>query len=344
MSHLEEEICLDDPLHIQRLIGSAIFRMRHTGTCLPINVRALNDNSLNLLEKHGCVKFCQWEPSPPPREQDCESLTFKTTAFDSVLPIADMKASQNRNIIIDLDSELQHIKTQAAYQNKQLSAKDKQTGEHSRGGSTAKIKNMNQELPINKVYDRAKEHGYETTLLDTSQRSSTTNSQESRGEQHECLWWLPVDHYLGTTLDIGTLLVILLSVASFAAESLPTFRFKESGEERTDYHPTFFVIESSCIAWFTVEYIMRLIAAENRLRVWMWQPLNIVDLIAIVPYYISLGLRNSSISSLAIIRVLRLLRVARLFKLARHSVGLKVSLLCISVQVKYKFVNVIALM
>ena len=57
--------------------------------------------------------------------------------------------------------------------------------------------------------------------------------------------------------------------------------------------------------------------------------LNIIDLIAILPYYIILGLSaggngKDSGSSVAFFRILRLVRVFRIFKLSRHYRGLKI--------------------
>lgn len=62
--------------------------------------------------------------------------------------------------------------------------------------------------------------------------------------------------------------------------------------------------------------------------------MNIIDLVAIAPYFITLASDLSSTSddgdqsnkgmSLAILRVIRLVRVFRIFKLSRHSKGLQI--------------------
>jgi len=62
--------------------------------------------------------------------------------------------------------------------------------------------------------------------------------------------------------------------------------------------------------------------------------MNIIDLVAIVPYYVTLGAvlvdaeqsagGSSHAMSLAILRVVRLVRVFRIFKLSRHSKGLQI--------------------
>jgi len=86
-----------------------------------------------------------------------------------------------------------------------------------------------------------------------------------------------------------------------------------------------------CTAWFTLEVIIRFISCPSKLHFWR-DFKNIVDLTAIVPYYVTLfnvlstmscaGAKSSA--SLAFLRVIRLIRV---FKLTKHSVGLQVLIL-----------------
>jgi hypothetical protein len=121
------------------------------------------------------------------------------------------------------------------------------------------------------------------------------------------------------------MVVILISIFAFVLETIPRYRLDANGEERTDSHPTFAVIEIFCIGWFTVEYVMRLYAAKGWRLKWLRQPLNIIDLVAILPYYISLTLSSGAVgSAFVIVRILRLIRVTRLFKFSRHSYALRV--------------------
>ena len=151
-----------------------------------------------------------------------------------------------------------------------------------------------------------------------------TNAEEEGPQKSDCIWWLDADHPIARFFELATMVVIIISIFGFVLETIPEYRLDENGEERTDNHPVFFVMESCCIAWFTVEYCMRLYAAKGWRWKWSRQPLNVVDLVAILPYYIALGLDNSGASSVAVIRVLRLTRVTRLFKFSRHSQGLRV--------------------
>lgn len=141
----------------------------------------------------------------------------------------------------------------------------------------------------------------------------------------DCIWWLSSSHPISNFFEVATMVVILISIFAFVLETIPRYRFDANGEERTDSHPTFAVIEFFCIGWFTVEYLMRLYAAKGWRQKWLRQPLNIIDLVAILPFYISLGLSSGAVgSAFVIVRILRLVRVSRLFKFSRHSQALRV--------------------
>lgn len=159
------------------------------------------------------------------------------------------------------------------------------------------------------------------------------------------LWQLfefPDTSFLARIVSLFSMSVILLSIVMFCIETLPEFKEEQyktyirngttvvtsevtGYKTRKAYEPVFFVTESACIAWFTVEYIIRLIASPRKFQ-FLHQPLNMIDLVAIIPFYITLILKqtDTELSSLSILRVLRLVRVFRIFKLSRYSKGLKI--------------------
>jgi hypothetical protein len=71
-----------------------------------------------------------------------------------------------------------------------------------------------------------------------------------------------------------------------------------------------------CIAFFTLEAVLRMLCCPD-LGNYLSDAANIVDLCAIVPFYLELGL--SGIPGLAVLRVVRLVRVLRIFKVRRRS-------------------------
>eukprot|EP00048_Salpingoeca_helianthica_P005587 m.89349 g.89349 ORF g.89349 m.89349 type:complete len:569 (+) comp13655_c0_seq3:234-1940(+) len=142
---------------------------------------------------------------------------------------------------------------------------------------------------------------------------------------------------LNITFAILTLSFILLSVGAFVIATLPEYRRCEVCDPTQadtnwltcpktkvdcDGPNSFFIIETVCVAWFTFELILRFICCPDRFQFWR-DPLNIIDVLAILPYYVSLGL-TSAAGNIAIIRILRLLRVLRIFKLARHFAVLRI--------------------
>jgi len=98
----------------------------------------------------------------------------------------------------------------------------------------------------------------------------------------------------------------------------------------------FYIIETVCIAIFTVEYLVRLMTSYTEVHLggsllqrtfkYAALPLNIIDVLAVVPYYLQLATGEVRDS----LRMLRLARVLRLFKLTKHHKGIR---LCIDAMV-----------
>jgi len=98
--------------------------------------------------------------------------------------------------------------------------------------------------------------------------------------------------------------LIVLSLVSFAFESLPTLASEVRGFLRG--------FEIVTILIFTTEYIARLLLCRPR-KAYAFSFFGIVDLLAILPFYLATGIDMRSI------RAFRLLRLFRLLKLARYS-------------------------
>lgn len=54
-------------------------------------------------------------------------------------------------------------------------------------------------------------------------------------------------------------------------------------------HPAFGYMETICIMWFTVEYLLRFAVSPTKCK-FVCGLMNLVDLIAIVPFFLELGL------------------------------------------------------
>jgi voltage-gated potassium channel len=102
--------------------------------------------------------------------------------------------------------------------------------------------------------------------------------------------------------------LIVLSLASFAFETLPSLSPK--------WHRILMGFEIFSVAVFTLEYLLRLLYCNPRLS-YAFSFYGIVDLIAILPFYLSTGLDLRSL------RAFRLLRLFRLLKLVRYSAAVQ---------------------
>lgn len=100
-----------------------------------------------------------------------------------------------------------------------------------------------------------------------------------------------------------------------------------------------FIVETVCVAWFSLEFVLRFLQARSKLE-FLRGPLNIIDAMAILPYYVSLAVdedeeetgidqeRSSTgkgyLDKLGLVlRMLRALRILYVMRLARHSLGLQ---------------------
>jgi len=78
-----------------------------------------------------------------------------------------------------------------------------------------------------------------------------------------------------------------------------------------------FCLDTACVMIFTSEYLLRLYAAPARCR-YLRSVMSIIDVVAILPYYIGLGITDNKDLSGAFV-TLRVFRVFRIFKFSRHS-------------------------
>uniref|UniRef100_A0A8C2WLS8 A-type voltage-gated potassium channel KCND1 n=1 Tax=Cyclopterus lumpus TaxID=8103 RepID=A0A8C2WLS8_CYCLU len=84
----------------------------------------------------------------------------------------------------------------------------------------------------------------------------------------------------------------------------------------------FFCLDTACVLIFTAEYLLRLLVAPSRGR-FVRSVMSVIDVVAIMPYYIGLGMADDEDVSGAFV-TLRVFRVFRIFKFSRHSAGLRI--------------------
>lgn len=108
-------------------------------------------------------------------------------------------------------------------------------------------------------------------------------------------------------LDLTIQVLIVLSLVSFSIETLP-------GLSLATYE-LLNKIEIIITLIFTIEYICRVAYADKKLS-YIFSFYGIIDLLAIIPFYLSWAV------SVQTLRVLRLMRVFRILKLARYNTAI----------------------
>ncbi|XP_023328907.1 potassium voltage-gated channel protein Shab [Eurytemora carolleeae] len=203
-------------------------------------------------------------------------------------------------------------------------------------------------------YTGTKEHVVEE-VKKNSKVNTTVVDQEYFGEgpcarYQKCLWDLmekPNSSIFAKILSLFSISLVLISTVGMCLNTMP--EFKHEVDDQVVDNAYFALIEAVCIAWFTLEYFLRLAGAPNKWH-FLKGPMNVIDVLAILPYYLSLifveednlGLvlvlpGNSTTTTTPepesnetefedmsrVIQVFRIARIMRIFKLARSSTGLQ---------------------
>ncbi|MCA9077416.1 MAG: ion transporter [Planctomycetaceae bacterium] len=116
------------------------------------------------------------------------------------------------------------------------------------------------------------------------------------------------DTTAGRVFDLSIQALIVLSLITFSIETLPDLSPVTQKWLRW--------IEVGTVFIFTLEYIARFIVAERKVA-FVTSFFGVIDLLSILPFYISTGVDLRSI------RAFRMLRLFRIFKLVRYSKAIR---------------------
>jgi hypothetical protein len=140
--------------------------------------------------------------------------------------------------------------------------------------------------------------------------------------------------FTSMTVVIISTLTFVLSTMPELAEEIDVVLFDnetESGEVVQERWETGIqalrFVDTITMWFFTLEYIVRFTCAPRKWRFFK-APLNVVDLLAILPYFVSFvmeELKDTQVIGRAgkVIRLIRVMRILRVFKLVRHFTGLQ---------------------
>jgi hypothetical protein len=131
------------------------------------------------------------------------------------------------------------------------------------------------------------------------------------------IWLLlddPTSSITARLVSLIIVLVILLSTVSFCVETVQGIHNR--------YDSIFRGLEMWCVLFFTAEFFLRITCTPSP-RTFFLNTLNVVDLLAITPFYIEALVEASTTAdagstSSAMLRAVRLIRVFRLLKVGRY--------------------------
>jgi voltage-gated potassium channel len=112
------------------------------------------------------------------------------------------------------------------------------------------------------------------------------------------------ENRIGRIVSIGIQVLILISVVTFSMETIPDLKPETRAILRS--------IELFSVIIFTIEYVIRIYIANRKLK-FVFSFFGIIDFLAILPFYLAIGVDLRSL------RALRFLRLFRILKLVRYN-------------------------
>lgn len=192
-------------------------------------------------------------------------------------------------------------------------------------------------------YEKMKEIVLEELEIEASKLEKDVEDDFGDGKlafYQKCIWDLmekPDTSRTAKVISFISFVFVVVSTIGMTLNTLPSIQATDLKGTRLD-NPKLALVESVCICWFTVEYTLRLAGAPRKIQ-FLLDGMNIVDLLAILPYYVALFLtlhhsedgQDDPVNHEAddssgfddVLQIFRIFKLARILKLARHSTGLQ---------------------
>ena len=110
------------------------------------------------------------------------------------------------------------------------------------------------------------------------------------------------DSFLSKLFDIIIQVLVIFSIITFSIDTIPDLSITTK-----EFLNTF---EIFSIVIFTIEYIMRIYTADNKVS-YIFSFYGIIDLLAIIPFYLAFFIDLSSVKAFKLFRLFRLLKIIK---------------------------------
>ena len=121
------------------------------------------------------------------------------------------------------------------------------------------------------------------------------------------------DTKAGRAFDVAIQVLIVFSLVTFSLDTLPDLAPGERAVLRQ--------LEFATVMIFTAEYLLRILVASNRPK-FVFSFFGIIDLIAILPFYLTAGMDLRAVRLLRILKLMRYSKAAplfyRAFRIVKH--------------------------